>query len=208
MERFGFSTPPAFEGEESVGHRGNFLLVEQGQVLGGSTKNQGFTLDLPGLVAHGEAHVVGWLRRQELRPQPGPDLWDEIFTEAALLANLDRRELILGFWQWLPASPPLLPDVLGCMFTEFVNYPDMWGVFVDIMQPLWPGWQITLALPAEFAVQECILTCIAALKPPLIQDAARPPRSFLSETQKRLGFRLAFSLALGERSEAFRRLNL
>jgi hypothetical protein len=140
-------------------------------------------------------------------------IWDEIMTEAAIMVNIDRKELIFGFWEWNPyfipntlLNNPYMGDVLGVMFTEFINYPDMWAAYFKIVQPLWDGWKIELALPAEFGVQEEIVTRIDDLKSPKIPKVQFPPLSELSENQKSIGFRLALALALGEDSPAFQRL--
>ncbi|MFC6664247.1 hypothetical protein ACFP9V_01950 [Deinococcus radiopugnans] len=193
----------------AVGHNANIFYVEDGKVFGGGHK--GMTLNFPALIAKGEEETISWLKSQALGTDFKSTIWDEIWTEAAIVANLDDKELIFGFWEWVPdwsggEESPYLGDVLGKMFTEFLHYPDMWKVFLEIIQPLWPEWTIELALPAEFAVRKVIITRIQDLKLPLIRDARFPPKSQLTERQKKLGFQMAFAIALGEDSAAYKRL--
>jgi hypothetical protein len=194
-----------------MGHRSNLFYFEQGRLFGGSHKQ--ITLNMPGLVALGEEKVVAWLKPQELKEDLVGEIWDEVMTEAAIMVNIDQRELIFGFREWNPhfipdkqLNNPYMGDALGEMFIDFVNYPDMWPCFLGIVQPLWKDWRIELALPAEFGVQEELIIRINDLKPPKILDVQFPPVSGFSELQKTLGFRLALALALGEDSLAFERL--
>lgn len=194
-----------------MGHRSNLFLVKDGRILGGGNKQ--ITGNMPGLVALGEFEVISWLKSQGLKEDFQGEIWDEVMAEAAIMVNLDHNELIFGFWEWFPGyipdrylDTPYMGDILGEMFTEFIGYPDMWSSYFEIVQKLWAGWQIELALPAEFGVQEMVITRIQDLKTPKIRDVAFPPTSGLSEIQKQLGFYLAFALALGEESVAYQRL--
>ena len=153
-----------------MGHRGNLIRHENRKTLGCS--HRGFALDVPSLMALGESPFLAWFQAQfdtaEQVDRPPRAIWDEIYTEAAILVNFDAQSVIFGFWEWVPDVRGY--DEMSEEMHELIEYRDLSLFLLNLVRERWPGWEVQLALPAEFATQETLVVLPSELAPPLIVD--------------------------------------
>lgn len=163
--------------------------------LGCSPKS--FALDVPGLVALGAEEFLRWFRQafaeSDEVASPPRAIWDEIFAEAAILVNFDTKCLIFGFRQWIPDAYRYndIPEEI----CDFIEVPDLARFFMKRIRERWPGWQVQLALPAEFATQETVVLCANLLVRPLIIEVRDAPETGWEESQMREAFNRGFELS-------------
>lgn len=176
-----------------MGHKGNVVIHENGRTQGGLDGY--FVHDVPNIVASGPEFTIAWARqyiRNSAHYGRQIMIYDEIMTEGAILINLDDKELLFGSLEWIPSFGKFedVPEELG----EYPEYPDISRELLEVIQNQWPGWTVTLALPAEFATQETLLLRGQDLARPLITDTTAPESGW-TKTQIREGFRQMFEMS-------------
>lgn len=153
-----------------MGHRANLVMHRNGKSE--ACTHKGFALLIPSIIACGDEYVTKWaeseFRENEYSEDQRFSMWDEVFTEGAILINFDQSEIIFGFSEWLPDvyKYPDIPEQIQ----EFNEFPDLANFYIELIQSHWSGWKVEMALPAEFATQETLVTRISDLQPPLIRE--------------------------------------
>ncbi|MFC4640326.1 hypothetical protein [Deinococcus hohokamensis] len=73
-----------------------------------------------------------------------------------MLVDVAQKMLLVGFHRWYSELYPEAFDTVPECYQVFHRYQNLRKIFLDLVQPVWPGYRILFAELPSFAVRECI----------------------------------------------------
>jgi hypothetical protein len=136
------------------GPRANYILVEDSETYVIQGKYSG--AEIPQTLTMGANDYLNWFHECINRGSGIDQPYDTFYTEGGLLVNVDQKTVLAGFHRWYPEMYLEAFDAAPECYRIFHRHQNLRQIFLDLIQPVWPGYQILFAELPTFAVQECI----------------------------------------------------
>lgn len=140
------------------GPRANYILFNGDDFYTINGKYSGSVI--PETMVEGLQEYISWfdriLGRKLLWGESILKPYDATYTEGAVLVNTIGGVIIVGFDRWYSDFYPEAFDDFPEYYQVFHRHRNLRTVFLDLIQPVWPGWRVLFAEVESFGVEECI----------------------------------------------------